>query len=176
MLNNQSSYFLKLSTQPIIFEPISNGTSVFYDKDNQQLFCVRGSGAMEENTDSFRFTRRKKQNRRTMLVNPPIESSVFDPEQLLKNLENKIQLIRSSYFWSQFQEHLRQWIYRQSTSIDILCYGLGHINQSLSSQYQYALLKLIEEGFEDRIQIIYLYDPIWTSDEYAFLEKTNQFS
>ncbi|UJR25123.1 hypothetical protein I4U23_006482 [Adineta vaga] len=46
MLNNQTSYFLKLSSQPIIFEPISNGTSVFYDKDNQQLFCVRGSGAM----------------------------------------------------------------------------------------------------------------------------------
>jgi hypothetical protein len=49
MLNNQSSYFLKLSSQPIVFEPIGNGTSVFYDKDNQQLFCVRGSGAMGKN-------------------------------------------------------------------------------------------------------------------------------
>ena len=46
MATNQSSYFLKLSAQPIIFEPIATATSVFYDKDNQQLFCVRGSGAM----------------------------------------------------------------------------------------------------------------------------------
>ncbi len=46
MMNTQSGYFLKLSSQPIVFEPIIDGTSVFYDKDNQQLFCVRGSGAM----------------------------------------------------------------------------------------------------------------------------------
>lgn len=49
MMNSQSGYFLKLSSQPILFEPISVGTSVFYDKDNQQLFCVRGSGAMGKN-------------------------------------------------------------------------------------------------------------------------------
>jgi len=46
MTTNPSSYFLKLSSQPIVFEPTIDGTSVFYDKDNQQLFCVRGSGAM----------------------------------------------------------------------------------------------------------------------------------
>ena len=51
MTSNSTSYFLKLSSQPIVFEPISNGTSVFYDKDNQQLFCVRGSGAMGKNTE-----------------------------------------------------------------------------------------------------------------------------
>lgn len=48
-MSNQSSYFLKLTSQPIVFEPIINGTSVFYDKDNLQLFCVRGSGAMGKN-------------------------------------------------------------------------------------------------------------------------------
>lgn len=46
MATNQSGYLLKLSSQPIVFEPINNGTRIFYDKDNQQLFCVRGSGAM----------------------------------------------------------------------------------------------------------------------------------
>ena len=48
-MNNSSGYFLKLSSQPIIFEPINDRTSVFYDKDNQQLFCVRGFGAMGKN-------------------------------------------------------------------------------------------------------------------------------
>jgi hypothetical protein len=45
-MSNQSNYFLRLSSQPIVFEPTIDGTSVFYDKDNQQLFCVRSSGAM----------------------------------------------------------------------------------------------------------------------------------
>lgn len=38
------NYLLKLSDKPIFFEPISNLTNVFFDKDNQQLFCVRSNG------------------------------------------------------------------------------------------------------------------------------------
>ncbi|CAF1199144.1 unnamed protein product [Adineta steineri] len=132
----------------------------------------------EENTDSFRFTRRKKQNRRVLSNNSiHIEKQItFNQEQLLKNLENKINIIRTSYFWLQFHDYFLQWINRQLTSIDILCYGLGHISQSISSQYQYALLKLIEEIFQNKIQTIYLYDPIWTKDEYDFLRLDNKYS
>ena len=128
----------------------------------------------EENTDAFRSTRRKKQNRRLMInssVNEP-----FNQEQLIKNLESKIETLRSSYFWSQFHTHFLQWINRQPTSIDILSYGLGHISTSMSSQYQYALLKLLEEVFENRIVNIYLYDPIWTKKEYEFLRRNDTFS
>jgi len=131
----------------------------------------------EENTDSFRFTRRKKQNRRVILNSTFIENpSAFNHEQLLKTIQNKIQLIRTSYFWLQFHDYFLQWINHQLTSIDILSYGLGHISLSISSQYQYALLKLIEEIFENRIQTIYLYDPIWTKEENDFLENDNTFS
>jgi hypothetical protein len=131
----------------------------------------------EENTESFRFTRRKKQNRRVILNSTLIEnSSSFNQEHLVKNIENKIEIIRSSYFWVQFQDNLLQWMNRYLTSIDILSYGLGHISLSISSQYQYALLKLIEQIFEDKIQIIYLYDPIWTKDECDFLQNNNTFS
>ncbi|CAF1287339.1 unnamed protein product [Rotaria sordida] len=176
MTNNQSGYFLKLSSQPIVFEPISNGTSVFYDKDNQQLFCVRGSGAME-NTDSFRFIRRKKQNRRIILNSTINENQLsFNQEQLIKNIENKIDIIYKSYFWKQFEKNFLYWINQQITSIDILSYGLGHISSSICSQYQYALLKLIEKLFENKIENIYLYDPIWTKDENNFLENYNTYS
>lgn len=131
----------------------------------------------EENTDSFRFTRRKKQNRRVILNSTFIETpSSFNHEQLLKTIQNKIQLIRTSYFWLQFHDYFLQWINHQLTSIDILSYGLGHISLSISSQYQYALLKLIEEIFENRIQTIYLYDPIWTKEENDFLQNNNTFS
>ncbi|CAF0756856.1 unnamed protein product [Rotaria sp. Silwood1] len=177
MTNNQSGYFLKLSSQPIVFEPISNGTSVFYDKDNQQLFCVRGSGAMEENTDNFRFTRRKKQNRQIILNSTINENQLlFNQEQLIKNIENKIEIIRISYFWKQFENYFLHWINQQITSIDILSYGLGHISSSICSQYQYALLKLLEKIFENKIQNIYLYDPIWTKEENNFLHNNNIFS
>ncbi|CAF3623046.1 unnamed protein product [Rotaria socialis] len=177
MTNNQSGYFLKLSSQPIIFEPISNGTSVFYDKDNQQLFCIEMSYEQEENTDSFRFTRRKKQNR-CIISNSIISENQLNlnQEQLIRNIENKIEMISSTYFWKQFESYFLEWINNQLTSIDILCYGLGHISSSISSQYQYALLKLLEKTFQTKIQTIYLYDPIWTKDEYKFLRNNNSFS
>jgi len=130
----------------------------------------------EENSDSFRFTRRKKQNRQVILNSIVTENhSTFNQEQLIKNIDNKIQILRTSYFWLQFQNHFLQWIDRQSTSIDILSYGLGHISISISSQYQYALLKLIEKIFENKILKIYLYDPIWTKEEYDFLRNNNLF-
>ena len=131
----------------------------------------------EENTDVFRSTRRKKQNRRIPLNSSITETrSPFNQEQLIKSIENKIESLRHSYFWSQFQHHFLLWINRQSTPIDILSYGLGHISTSISSQYQYALLKLVEEIFEDRIVNIYLYDPIWTREEYEFLRTNDTFS
>jgi hypothetical protein len=131
----------------------------------------------EENTDSFRSTRRKKQNRRVITNSTLIENPTsFNSEQLIKTIENKIEILRTSYFWLEFEKNFLQWINRQLTSIDILSYGLGHISSSLSSQYQYALLKLIEQKFENQIRMIYLYDPIWTKEELNFLEKNNSFS
>lgn len=35
---------LSLSDNPITFEPISSLTNVFFDRDNQQIFCVRSNG------------------------------------------------------------------------------------------------------------------------------------
>ena len=35
---------LSLSEAPIYFEPISQLTNVFFDRDNQQIFCVRSNG------------------------------------------------------------------------------------------------------------------------------------
>lgn len=35
---------LRLSDSPIYFEPISSLTNVFFDRDNQQIFCVRSNG------------------------------------------------------------------------------------------------------------------------------------
>ena len=35
---------LQLSENPICFEPISSLTNVFFDRDNQQIFCVRSNG------------------------------------------------------------------------------------------------------------------------------------
>ena len=35
---------LTLSEQFITFEPISGLTHVFFDRDNQQIFCVRSNG------------------------------------------------------------------------------------------------------------------------------------
>jgi hypothetical protein len=130
----------------------------------------------EENTDSFRSTRRKKQNRRVILNSPIVEAQTFNPEHLIKNLENKIQILRSTYFWIQFQNHFSHWLDLQSTSIDILSYGLGQISSSISSQYQYALLKLIEKTFENKIMNIYLYDPIWTREEHEFLRNDDTLS
>ena len=135
------------------------------------------SYVQEENTENFRFTRRKKQNRKVILNSTLIENQTsFDCEQLKKNIENKIEIIRKSYFWIEFRNHFLQWINRQFTSIDILSYGLGHISSSLSSQYQYALLKLVEEIFEDKIRMIHLYDPIWTNEELNYLENNNSSS
>jgi hypothetical protein len=39
-----TDYILELSDPPIFFEHISSSTKIFYDKDNQQIFCVRSNG------------------------------------------------------------------------------------------------------------------------------------
>ena len=128
----------------------------------------------EENTDSFRFARRKKQTRQ-QISNPPLTafSPSFAPHQLTKTIDSKMQTIRASYFWSRFEHHLLEWLDRQSTPIDILSYGLGHISSSLSSQLQYALLKLIEQTMSTKIDTVYMYDPIWTPAERDFLQCTH---
>ena len=131
----------------------------------------------EENTDNFRYTRRKKQNRRIQINSTLNEKkTTFNQEQLIRNIDNKMELIRTSYFWKQFENYFLNWINRRLISIDILSYGLGHISSSISSQYQYALLKIFEKNFEDKIETIYLYDPIWTDEEYNFLRNHNTSS
>ena len=47
---SNESQLLCLSDSPIYFEPISQLTNVFFDRDNQQIFCVRsnGVGGMEK--------------------------------------------------------------------------------------------------------------------------------
>ena len=42
--NGEENELLTLSHSPILFEPISCLTSVFFDRDNQQIFCVRSNG------------------------------------------------------------------------------------------------------------------------------------
>jgi hypothetical protein len=39
-----TDYILELSDPPIFFDNISSSTKIFYDKDNQQIFCVRSNG------------------------------------------------------------------------------------------------------------------------------------
>ena len=41
---DENTELLKLSQPPIYFEPISSLTNVFFDRDNQQIFCVRSNG------------------------------------------------------------------------------------------------------------------------------------
>ena len=41
---SNESQLLCLSESPIYFEPISQLTNVFFDRDNQQIFCVRSNG------------------------------------------------------------------------------------------------------------------------------------
>jgi hypothetical protein len=42
--NGEENELLTLCPMPILFEPISSLTSVFFDRDNQQIFCVRSNG------------------------------------------------------------------------------------------------------------------------------------
>jgi hypothetical protein len=42
--NGEENELLALCPTPILFEPISSLTSVFFDRDNQQIFCVRSNG------------------------------------------------------------------------------------------------------------------------------------
>lgn len=40
----ENTELLRLSQPPIYFEPISSLTNVFFDRDNEQIFCVRSNG------------------------------------------------------------------------------------------------------------------------------------
>jgi hypothetical protein len=42
--NGDENELLCLTDSPITFEPISSLTNVFFDRDNQQIFCVRSNG------------------------------------------------------------------------------------------------------------------------------------
>ena len=60
---SSSNELLSLCASPICFDPISHLTSVFFDRDNQQIFCVRSNGvggvivkgARAEHNMSFRL-------------------------------------------------------------------------------------------------------------------------
>lgn len=39
-----TDYILELSDPPIFFEHVTSSTKIFYDKDNQQIYCVRSNG------------------------------------------------------------------------------------------------------------------------------------
>lgn len=43
-LTANTAELLNLSEHPITFESISSLTNVFFDRDNQQIFCVRSNG------------------------------------------------------------------------------------------------------------------------------------
>ncbi len=42
--SEENTELLRLSRPPVYFEPISGLTSVFFDRDNEQIFCVRSNG------------------------------------------------------------------------------------------------------------------------------------
>ena len=50
-----TDYILELSDPPIFFEHISSSTKIFYDKDNQQIFCVRSNGVGGNKKQKFLF-------------------------------------------------------------------------------------------------------------------------
>jgi hypothetical protein len=43
-IDTDKQELLCLSESPIFFDPLNDTTSVFFDKENQQIFCVRSNG------------------------------------------------------------------------------------------------------------------------------------
>ncbi|CAF0729517.1 unnamed protein product [Didymodactylos carnosus] len=128
-----------------------------------------------DDDDEFRFA--KKHTRRfpshiSKTLNTSIDNSTFDCDVLTKNLYLKIDSILTSYFWLEMKSYIINWLnLQQSNVFDIVCYGLGHISSSVSSQYQYCLLKLISQIFVDQVKTIFIYDPIWTTGEIDYLKS-----
>lgn len=58
--DTMTDFILELSDPPIYFDHISSSTKIFYDQDNQQIFCVRSNGVggkivLKPNLQNFLF-------------------------------------------------------------------------------------------------------------------------
>ncbi|XP_060824743.1 SRR1-like protein [Bombus pascuorum] len=86
-----------------------------------------------------------------------------------KLLEAEVEVKNSSFADNVFH-YLKDSLTALNSSgiCDILCYGLGHFSTHRSSKYQLALLLSLKKHYNPQI---YVYDPVFSSEEIKFLKQ-----
>ncbi|XP_050544627.1 uncharacterized protein LOC126907403 isoform X2 [Daktulosphaira vitifoliae] len=85
-----------------------------------------------------------------------------------KSLEDCLEVIANSEFWTAFLNTLKELLKNLNLS-SILCYGLGNFMDSIQSRYQLSLLLLIKKEFN--VKNCLIYDPKFTNDEQVYLSE-----
>ncbi|RIB15602.1 SRR1-domain-containing protein [Gigaspora rosea] len=95
-------------------------------------------------------------------------------ENVIYFIEEKMQALKKSVFFQELKEIIDFQLLppNRPTLVDIVCYGIGSIEKSRTSQYQFALMLLFKNLFQITGKI-YAYDPILSQVDTEVLTHYN---
>ncbi|CAI2173865.1 20357_t:CDS:2 [Funneliformis geosporum] len=114
---------------------------------------------------SFKYqnfrSQRSKKNRRGKKKWVVKENRTVD---YISYVDEKRQSLLQSVFFQELQEKISNRLFppHRPKLVDIVCYGIGSIERSKSSQFQFALMLILKDLFQITGKA-YVYDPVLTS-------------
>ncbi|CAG8448321.1 157_t:CDS:2 [Acaulospora morrowiae] len=126
-----------------------------------------------EKTNDFRYNNSKlnKKKRRGRKSRSERENTF---EDVISYVEEKRQALMENAFYQELEENIKIKILppNRPTLVDIVCYGIGSIEKSYRSQYQFALLLILKNLLKITSKI-YVYDPVLTEVDIEVLTYFN---
>ncbi|KAG9296355.1 hypothetical protein G9A89_014947 [Geosiphon pyriformis] len=118
--------------------------------------------------ETTHFLKRGKQKKRKRNIGLKLKEETV--EDLITGIEEKKNLLESSQFYKEIKESIQGTLLNPvcSSLVDIVSYGIGSIQDSRMSQYQFAFLLLLWNLFQIP-GAVYAYDPIFTTIDVQIL-------
>lgn len=137
----------------------------------------------------FKLVKSKKRSKNFKILP---KNDTEDLQKRVADCKSKLQNYDQHFYWAKVKLELRnqvQTYFKHKKShcvINIICYGLGSVDENLSARYQLALLLLIIEEIEIMneqrldaekltIEFVELYDPVFTEVDKKLLTDVYKF-
>lgn len=132
-------------------------------------------------SDGFQLVTSKKKRHRSQLNSqtwtrstPPVASKPFQSQDIselerkVEDCKEKLETRDNCSYWPKLQLEFGRLMldYKESGTkgVDIICYGLGSVDENLSARYQFALLLLLVDELKSKCQLdsVELFDPVFS--------------
>ena len=131
--------------------------------------------------NDFKLVKSKKRSK-----NLAPSNDAMDLYKRVADCKSKLQDYDQHFYWAKVKLELRNEIRKYFEGhtgdrvVNIVCYGLGSVDENLSARYQLALLLLIIDEIEImneiiKIEFVELYDPVFTEVDRKLLIEFYKF-